>query len=127
MRERVMISVLALFGCGIAACFSEHVATTSSTLNNRGACANLPTVAGVVRIENFAFVPAAITIAPGATVTWVNCEPTAIPHTATSTTGLWTSGSLAPLQSYSQTFTQPGSYPYFCQVHPSMTGTVVVQ
>jgi glucose/arabinose dehydrogenase/plastocyanin len=77
-----------------------------------------------VSIMNFAFQPATLTINPGDTVTWVNNDTAA--HTSTSDTGVWDSGTLASGQSFSFTFTSPGSFPYHCEFHPGMLGTIVV-
>jgi len=77
-----------------------------------------------VEIANFAFAPATLTITVGDTVTWTNQD--AVAHTATSTTGVFDSGDLEQGESYSVTFTAPGTYDYLCTPHPSMTGRVVV-
>jgi plastocyanin len=80
-----------------------------------------------VNIQNFAFDPPNITVAPGTTVTWVNND--SAPHTVTATdpAGAFDSGTLQPGQSFSFTFTQPGTtYAYYCAIHPSMRGTVTV-
>src|SRR5581483_1380489 len=88
--------------------------------------------AASVTIKDFAFMPATITVAPGTTITWTN-EDTA-PHTATSGApgatdagAAFDSGRLDQGQSYSFTFTTPGTYDYFCTFHPFMLGTVVVE
>jgi plastocyanin len=78
-----------------------------------------------VKIDNFAFTPKSITVKPGATVTWTNKDD--IPHTATSTEKKFSSPVLDTDQSFSFTFREAGSYPYFCKIHPTMTGTVVVE
>ena len=78
-----------------------------------------------VTIADFAFSPATVTIRAGDTITWTNDD--AIVHTATSTTGAFDSGDLAPGKSYSVTFTTAGTYDYFCAPHPTMTGQIVVQ
>ncbi len=78
-----------------------------------------------VTIQNFAFSPGALTVAPGATITWTNRD--SAPHTVTSDTGAWTdSGTLATGKSFSLTLTKPGTYAYHCAVHPRMTATIVV-
>jgi plastocyanin len=80
-----------------------------------------------VNIQNFAFNPPNIVVAPGTTVTWVNADRA--PHTVTATdpAGAFDSGTLRPGQSFSFTFTQPGTtYAYYCAIHPSMRGTVTV-
>lgn len=78
-----------------------------------------------VAIAEFAFAPATLTITAGDTVTWTNEDQ--IEHTATSTTGAFDSGLLGQGESYSVTFTTPGTYDYLCTPHPSMTGQIVVQ
>lgn len=78
-----------------------------------------------VDIAGFAFSPATLTIAVGDTVTWTNSHNEV--HTATASGGAFDSGSLNPGQSFSFTFTTAGSFPYACNFHPEMTGTITVQ
>ena len=78
-----------------------------------------------VKIDNFSFGPAAITVAVGATVTWTNRDD--IPHTVVSTDKVFKSKVLDTDEKFSFTFSQAGTYPYFCSIHPKMTGSVVVQ
>ena len=77
-----------------------------------------------VSIQGFAFNKQTLDISVGDTVQWTNRDSSA--HTATSDSGLWNSGSLSNAESFSFTFTSPGSFPYFCGIHPFMTGTIVV-
>jgi len=77
-----------------------------------------------VAIRGFAFQPQTITVPVGTTVRWTNQDSVA--HTSTSKNGVWDSGSLRQGQSFSFTFTKPGTFPYFCTIHPSMTATVIV-
>jgi plastocyanin len=78
-----------------------------------------------VKIDNFSFGPQTVTIAVGATVTWTNRDD--IPHTVVSTDGVFKSKVRDTDEKFSYTFTKAGTYPYYCSVHPKMTGTVVVQ
>ena len=80
---------------------------------------------GGVTIADFSFTPASITIKVGDTVTWVNNGPT--PHSATANNGSFNTGILKAGQSGSHTFNQAGTFSYFCQPHPFMKATVVVQ
>ena len=121
---------LALTGVVVAAaCFSEHSATTAP---NTSATCSLPLGPGVggstlVAIRNYAFLPNAVTVKAGSSVTWLNCEPAGTPsHTTTSDQGVWHSALLAPGDAFTQTFDTPGVFPYFCTVHPFMTATVSV-
>ena len=84
-----------------------------------------PASTAEVKIDNFSFGPAAITVPVGTSVTWVNRDD--IPHTVVSTEKVFKSKVLDTDEKFSYTFTKPGEYPYFCSIHPKMTGKVVVQ
>jgi plastocyanin len=84
-----------------------------------------PASATEVKIDNFVFGPAAITVPVGTTVTWINRDD--IPHTVVSTDKVFKSKVLDTDEKFSFTFAKPGEYPYFCSIHPKMTGKVVVQ
>ncbi len=75
--------------------------------------------------DGLVFEPATITINVGDTVTWRNTDD--VPHTSTSEDEVWDSGALAAGEEFSFTFEEAGTYPYFCEFHPGMEGTVVVQ
>jgi amicyanin len=78
-----------------------------------------------VKIDNFSFAPERITVKAGTTITWINEDD--IPHTVASSARLFKSKALDTDDKYSFTFTTPGTYQYFCSLHPHMTGTVVVE
>jgi plastocyanin len=78
-----------------------------------------------ITIDNFSFAPGTSTVAVGTTVTWINHDD--IPHTAVSTDGVFKSKVMDTDEKFSYTFTNAGTYPYFCSIHPKMTGTIVVQ
>jgi plastocyanin len=80
--------------------------------------------ANEVFIQNMAFDPVTITVTANTTITWTNKDGPA--HTVTSNTGLFDSGSMSTNATFSHLFATPGSYPYHCTFHPSMTATVVV-
>jgi LPXTG-motif cell wall-anchored protein len=80
---------------------------------------------GGVTIADFSFSPASLTINQGDTVTWVNSGPT--PHSATANDGSFNTGILKAGQSGSHTFNQAGTFSYYCQPHPYMKATIVVQ
>lgn len=77
-----------------------------------------------VTIQDFFFAPAQITVQPGTTVTWVNGGQA--PHTVTADDGSFDSETLQPGQSFSFTFQSAGTFTYFCEIHPFMTGSVTV-
>jgi plastocyanin len=89
------------------------------------AAQEVPADATTVVIANLAFDPAAVTVPTGTTVAWTNDD--AVPHTVTSTDGAFDSGIFDPGGSFSFTFNEPGSFPYVCQLHPQMQGTVTAE
>ena len=78
-----------------------------------------------VKIDNFTFNPQQITVKAGTTVVWTNHDD--IPHTVTSSTKVFKSNALDTDDKFLFTFTTPGSYLYFCALHPHMTGSIVVE
>ena len=112
LRPIITCSVLgAVVGSGLAA--SVLFARAEATPNT-------------VTIDNFFFTPGSITVKAGATVTWTNKDD--IPHgIASSNNGFKKSAALDTDESYSFTFTAPGTYQYFCYLHPKMVGSIVVE
>jgi plastocyanin len=79
-----------------------------------------------IDIRDLAFSPDQVEIAVGDTVTWTNQDQ--VPHTATSNQqGVFQSGTITPGSSFSHTFTEAGEFPYHCEFHPNMSGTIVVR
>lgn len=105
--------------------------TRRAALRLAAASATLPILAvkahaasHTVRITNFTFEPANLTIAAGDSVTFVNED--SAPHTATADSGAFDTGNLGRGQSATLTFNGGGSFAYFCQIHPRMRGTLTV-
>ncbi len=78
-----------------------------------------------VKIDNFSFMPASMTVPAGTTVTWVNRDD--VPHNVVSTEKKFKSPVLDTDEQFSYKFTEPGAYEYFCSIHPKMTAKIVVQ
>ena len=78
-----------------------------------------------VNIDQFAFAPQHITVKAGTTVTWINEDD--VPHTVASSGKLFKSKALDTRDKFSFTFTTPGTYEYFCSLHPHMTGAIAVE
>jgi plastocyanin len=76
-----------------------------------------------VKIDEFAFDPQRVTVKAGTTVTWTNEDD--VPHTIASSSKLFKSKALDTGDKFSFTFTTPGTYEYFCSLHPHMTGVIV--
>ena len=80
--------------------------------------------AGRIPIQQYAFLPADLTVPAGTTVTWSN-EDEAV-HTVTATDNTWDSGRLPIGGTFSQTFSEAGTYDFLCSIHPAMKGTITV-
>jgi plastocyanin len=78
-----------------------------------------------VVIDNFTFSPQTLKVPQGATITWVNRDD--VPHTVTSNSGVFDSKTMDTDQTFTQVLKSPGTFPYYCAVHPHMTGTIVVE
>jgi plastocyanin len=78
-----------------------------------------------IKIDNFSFSPATVTIHVGDTVSWTNHDD--VPHTVVSEDKSFKSKTLDTDENFSYTFTKAGSYSYYCSIHPKMTAKIVVQ
>jgi plastocyanin len=77
-----------------------------------------------IALDNFQFTPARTTVTMGTTVTWTNHDD--VPHTIVSTDRRFKSPALDTDERFEHTFDMPGTYRYFCSLHPRMTGEIVV-
>ena len=78
-----------------------------------------------IQIDNFHYTPAMLFVASGTTVTWKNDDDS--PHSVREKEGKFKSAALDTDDTFSQSFTTPGEYEYFCSIHPYMTGKIVVK
>jgi plastocyanin len=85
----------------------------------------LATTPPTIEIKGFKYGPPILSVPVGTTLTWINHDEE--PHTVTSATGAFSSAGLVNDDTFVQTFTKPGTYQYFCKIHPYMKGTVVVK
>lgn len=96
-------------------------ATTRAAASAVAADPNSPQVG----IDNFNFMPKSLAVPVGTTVTWTNHDD--VPHTVTSRDKNFTSPALDTDEHFSFTFAEPGTYAYFCAIHPIMTAEIVVK
>ena len=108
-------------GIRVAAAFGVVLLVAAATFAARSA----PATDAEVDIDQFTFLPQRITVKAGTTVTWINEDD--VPHTIVSSRKVFKSKTLDTADKFSFTFTTPGTYDYFCSVHPHMTGAVVVE
>src|SRR5215470_5648940 len=78
-----------------------------------------------VKIDNFVFSPNTLTVPAGTTIRWTNHDD--IPHNVVADDKSFKSRVLDTDEAFPYTFSKPGTYTYFCSIHPKMTGKVVVQ
>ena len=118
MRRSVVTgTLLAVLGLGLAG--------LDALARPVAARAQAQPAATAVKIDNFSFGPAELTVTVGTTVTWTNGDD--IPHTVVSTDKVFKSRVLDTGEKFSFTFGTAGTFPYFCSIHPKMTGKVVVR
>jgi len=87
------------------------------------AAADSSTVA--VQIDNFSFTPQEVKVKAGVTITWTNRDD--IPHTVVSNDEAFKSKALDTDDKFTTTLTRPGTYSYFCSIHPKMQGRIIVE
>jgi plastocyanin len=104
---------LRAFAAGAAVCCAVYAAIAAA-----------PPAETKVTIDNFTFKPEVITIPMGTKLEWENDDD--IPHTIVETQGKFHSPALDTEDKYAFTFAVPGTYDYFCGLHPHMKGKVVV-
>jgi plastocyanin len=128
-----LVPVLILLAFALAACGSSGDSSTDGSTDSTASSepsGNAPAPSGEavraakVKIVEFVYGPDPVTIQVGGKVTWQN-EDTA-PHTATADDGSFDTGTLERGKIKSETFKQAGTYTYFCEIHPTMHGTVEV-
>ena len=93
--------------------------------SGESAASAAPLEVAQIRIENFQFSPATLTVPAGTTVTWTNQDGEE--HTVTSSTRAFSSAGLDTHETFSHRFDAPGTYAYFCALHPHMTAQIIVQ
>lgn len=124
MKKSISVAVLLLLALalvGLVGCTAGGGGSSSS--NDQPHAGGASAGGNAVTIQNFSFDPSSLTVKAGDTVTWTNKDSAT--HTVTGTN--WQSGPLASGATYSHKFDAAGSYDYHCSIHPTMTGTVVVQ
>lgn len=119
-----LLSLLILAGCGSKTTSTTTTTTQDQTTTQQGGSSTGAQTGPVnIKISNFAFSPASVTIKAGAEVTWTNDDSAA--HTVVGAG--FSSGNLSTGQTFTHTFDTTGVYDYHCGIHPSMKGTITVQ
>ena len=124
IRGTVSLILLLIGFLFVSSCSKDDSYSTNSSGNTGTPGAN------EIFISGFAFSPASKTISAGTTIKWINKDNST--HTVTSgipgtPSGVFNSGNFGQDGEFSFTFNQAGTFKYFCNLHPSMTGTIIVQ
>lgn len=134
----LLAAALALAACGDDDSTTESVTTETTTETEPETETTEPETGGAsapapsgearrsekVKIVEFTYQPDPVTVQEGGKVIWQNED--SAPHTATADDGSFDTGTIEQGKLGSETFKEPGSYPYFCEIHPDMRGTVEV-
>jgi plastocyanin len=115
---RTIVWILGLLSTAMVAVLMLSAASSYSSANT-----SQPATAQI-KVDNFSFGPTTLTVAVGTTITWTNRD--GMPHTIVGAEKVFMSKLLDTNEKFSFTFDKAGTYPYFCSIHPEMTGSVVV-
>jgi plastocyanin len=110
---------------GIATLTFLIAAAAGRSTSGTAAAAQKPANETTIKIDNFTFSPGTLTVHVGDAVHWTNHDD--IPHNVVSEDKSFKSKTLDTDENFSFTFTKPGTYSYYCSIHPRMTGKIVVQ
>jgi plastocyanin len=122
----VLAAVVAAAGCGGGATtVTTGGAGGAQGAGSGGTSASIPAGATTIAMKNTTFAPADVTIKVGQTVAWVNDD--SIQHDVVANDGSFHSQLLSTNQVFTFAFTKAGSFPYYCAIHPQMTGTFTVR
>ena len=121
MKRLILVSTCSAV---LAACGSQGSGPATAPPSASPATSAATSGSAVVKAINFAFQPQALTVKVGSAVMFQNGDTAT--HTFTANGGAFDSGRVSPGQSFSFTFSSTGSFPFHCQIRPSMTGTITV-
>jgi plastocyanin len=127
MTRRFLTVAACSFLCSVGGAAAHDMASMAAAPASAPQAEPAALAPNAVAIDNFAFAPQMLVVAAGATVSWTNHDDDI--HTVVSADhpARFKSPPLDSGDHFTFTFKQPGTYRYFCSIHPSMTGTVVVK
>jgi len=126
MKRSLLVTLLtvSVISLGVTACAMAGQAPQQNSTAVAAASDSKPS-APAINIDNFSFMPAALTVPAGTKVVWTNHDD--IPHTVVERSQKFKSKGLDTDDSFSYTFTEAGTYEYFCGLHPKMVGKIIVE
>jgi plastocyanin len=124
VARRAALAGGALLGFLLMGTATEESAAVAAMGNSPGG-PMVPAASARVEIKDYEYLPATLTVPSGTTVTWTSHDDE--PHTVTSSEKVFASPGLDADETFSYTFATPGTYTYYCTLHPHMTGTITVK
>lgn len=122
--SRITLGLALLAGLGWTSANAAHNSRPQERAASQEQAEQKP-AAMQVKIDNFNYEPREISVATGTTVVWTNRDD--VPHTVTETNDKFNSKAMDTDDQFSFTFKDPGTYEYYCALHPKMTGKVIVK
>jgi len=119
MKKIFLLTASLMIVLTLLACEERAQGTGPAAADDQSASAT------AVKIDNFSFTPQTLTVNVGTTVTWTNGDD--VPHNVVSTDKVFKSKTMDTDEKFSYTFAKPGTYNYYCSIHPRMTAAVVVK
>jgi plastocyanin len=124
MKTISMVALVLVAGVSLGLTSSTLSGQTAGHASASGMHDTKPSGAAI-NIDNFSFTPATLTVSAGTSVTWTNHDD--IPHTIVEHDQKFKSKGLDTDDSFSYTFSEAGTYEYFCGLHPKMVGKIIVE
>ena len=122
----IIIVVVSIIVLAVTAVVGVHFSSTSGSAPASIQATSVDTMHVTIDISSYEYRPGNLSVPRGATVTWVNDDKVA--HTATEkSSGSWDTQVIHEGESVSINFDKPGSYTYYCSIHPYMSGVLVVR
>jgi plastocyanin len=124
-RPLITIAFAAVSMLAISCAQANPGSGPKSSYASATASASAQPAGSEIKIDNFSFTPATLTVPVGTKVTWTNHDD--IPHNIVSSEQKFKSKAMDTDDSFSNTFNEAGTYEYFCGLHPKMVGRVIVE
>jgi plastocyanin len=121
----LLTCVVALAGCGGSGSSPMTIVPLPTPTPGGASPTPVAMPMGASFLTTTAYMPDSVTVSVGTTVKWTNNDNVA--HNVTSQNNLFFSPTMDPGATYTYTFQSAGSFPYYCTIHPLMTGTITVQ
>ena len=126
MNKRIIYVLIGIIVAAALAIGGYFILNNNNNMSsNSSNTTTQSSVPGMVTIQSYAFSPSTVTVNKGDTVTWLNKD--SVTHRIVANDGSFDLGDQASGSSVKFTFTKSGTFNYYCSIHPSMKGVVIVK